>query len=209
MKSKQSLVIAAAAFSLSLVSCDKPASETATSTPTPQPTVLPTATPATPTPVVATPTPTPVVVVPAVVVPSPSVAVVVATPVPTPGPLTDATALSGELDKTTLAGRSAELAGLKVGPLVGDRAFYVVIGAEAKKMLVILDKKLDEGAADANLKILPGQTITVVGVIEKLPLAPEVAERFGVRGKEADALKTETIYLHANAVTVTQGPATR
>ena len=155
-------------------------------TATPAPTVAPT-----PTPVLATPTPTPVPV--AVVTPSPAATIVPATP----GPVSDAGALAEALDKTTLVDRPADLTGLKVDSLVGDRAFYVTLGTPAKRMLVILDKKLNDGAADALLKIFPGQTLTIKGVIEKLPLAPEVAERFGVRGSETEGLKGDAIFLHA------------
>ena len=223
------VVASAALLSWTLAACDRNVPSAATPTPVPEATATPTPTPiSTPTPM---PTPTPVAVVtPAPAVPVPVVAAPTPMPVPAtavvaPGaspaatttpsgsgdatpalPVSDAAMLVGELDKPTLIGRRAELTDLKVESLVGDRAFYVLPGGSTRRMLVILDRKLNEGAADAELKILPGQTLNIRGLIEKLPDTEEVASRFGVEGEEADALKGEAIYLHADQVTVTKEP---
>ncbi len=157
-------------------------------------TVAPTATPLL--------SPSPSASTAAVTIPSPTP---VASVPPLP-PVTDNGMLAGELSTPTLIGRNAEVNELKVDWLVGDRAFYVVIDGTNRRMLVILDTKLNKGAADAELKILPGQTLTVRGVIEKLPDAQELADKWGVRGKETDPLKGQIIYLHADKVTINKGP---
>ncbi len=114
--------------------------------------------------------------------------------------------LANELDKPTLVGRSAELSGLKTDRLVGDRAFYVTVGGSNRRMLVILDRKLDDGAAEKALQIKPGQTVNVRGRIERLPDSQEVTSRFGVSSEEAEALKQSAIYLHAEQVKITSEP---
>ena len=203
-----------ALVALVLSGCDRSKEKEATPSPTPEPTAtstpLPNATPsltATPVAVLTTPMPaaSPVALVTGNAAASP-------TPLPSVPPLppvTDPAILSGELNAPTFIGRRADLAALKVDWLVGDRAFYVEVGDSNRRMLVILDTKLNQGAADAGLKILPGQTLSIQGVIEKLPGEQEIADKWGVRGKETEPLKGEIIYLHADHVVIDKGPGAK
>ena len=112
--------------------------------------------------------------------------------------------LSNELDNPTLITRRADLRNMKVDRLVSNRAFYVVLDDSTQHLLVVLAPALSEGATGAQFKLLPSQMLMIQGRLNKLPDAKQAAEKWGVRGHEAELLKNASLYLYAEQVTITK-----
>lgn len=111
-------------------------------------------------------------------------------------PLSDVTQFTGATDRATLIGRKVKLTDVKVLRVITDRAYFVG-GSDEQKMLVLLDKGMDAGAGPQRVNIMPGGTVSLTGVLEKVP-NPEIAqEQYGLSKANFDAIGKEDVYLHA------------
>ncbi len=111
-------------------------------------------------------------------------------------PLSDVTQFTGATDRATLIGRKVKLTNVKVLRVITDRAYFVG-GSDEQKMLVLLDKGMDAGAGPQRVNIEPGGTVSLTGVLEKVP-NPEIAqEQYGLSKPNFDAIGKEDVYLHA------------
>ena len=118
--------------------------------------------------------------------------------------ITDYAMLTGAADKQTLVGKRVNLKNLKVLSVPGDRTFYVGDN-EGQKIFVVLDEvKTPNTAIEGRYDITAGQTVSLNGIIEKMPSVAEAKQRFGrlMDEKELNKLKDQPILLHVSAVDV-------
>jgi hypothetical protein len=120
---------------------------------------------------------------------------------PPPGPVTDLTTITGEPNKQPLVGRQVWLIDTKVREVVGDRAFWIG-RSNGQQVFAVLEAEEDAGAAGLELDIGEGQTLTVTGVIEKLPSAEEAQQQWGLSEADTAELKNGEIYLSIEGVSV-------
>ena len=113
-------------------------------------------------------------------------------------PLSDVTQLTGATDRMALVGRKVKLTDVKVLRVITDRAYFVG-ASDTQQMLVLLDKGMGDsaGAGPQRVNIVPGGTVSLTGVLEKVP-NPEIAqEQYGLGSANYDAIGKEQVYLHA------------
>lgn len=112
----------------------------------------------------------------------------------------DVDAITGSADRTDFVGRSANLSEATVVRVISDRAFTV--GSDrSKELFVMLDDKLDAGAAESRVRIEAGERLTLVGNLEAPPSPETMAERYrGLSAAETSELRAQDVYLHAVSV---------
>ncbi len=112
-------------------------------------------------------------------------------------PLSDVVAFATAADPLTLVGRKAKLTDVPVQKVISDRAFFVGAGPQ-QQMLVLLDKGITNGPDAAKAAaIRAGQTVSLTGIIEKLPTQEAVNQAYGVGGPDFAAIQDQKAYLHA------------
>ena len=111
-------------------------------------------------------------------------------------PLSDVTQFTGATDRATLIGRKVKLTDVKVLRVITDRAYFVG-GSDEQKMLVLLDKGMDAGAGPQRVNIMPNGTVSLTGVLEKVPNPEMAQEQYGLSKPNFDAIGKEDVYLHA------------
>lgn len=156
--------------------------------------------------------------------PSPNVAVSPTTPPPSPppnatvspttpaaspdptadtatAPITDVVAIVTTPDKQSLVNKQAQLTNVPVQSVIADRTFWAG-PSNNQRLLVVLDEALDTGGTEKRLDINAGQTLTINGLIRRLPTTAEAQKQWGLSATEASALENEQIYLQAQQVTI-------
>lgn len=99
-----------------------------------------------------------------------------------------------------MAGNWARLSDVKVLDLVSDRGFWVGEGTN-RRLFAVLAPALDRGEAEHLVQVKPGQTVTLIGVIEKMPPREEILHRWKtIDNREADALAREPVYLLVRSI---------
>lgn len=112
-------------------------------------------------------------------------------------PLSDVVAFATAADPLTLVGRKAKLTDVPIQKVISDRAFFVGAGPR-QQMLVLLDKGITNGPDAAKAAaIRAGQTVSLTGIIEKLPTQEAVSQTYGVGGPDYAAIQDQKAYLHA------------
>lgn len=112
-------------------------------------------------------------------------------------PLSDVVAFATAADPLTLVGRKAKLTDVPIQKVISDRAFFVGAGPQ-QQMLVLLDKGITNGPDAAKAAaIRAGQTVSLTGIIEKLPTQEAVNQTYGVGGPDYAAIQGQKAYLHA------------
>ena len=154
--------------------------------------------------VVVSPSPTaPVVTAPPTVVivsPSPTAPVVTApTVVTTTEPITDVVAIATTQDQQSLVNRQVQLTNTPVQSVIGDRTFWVG-PSNTQQMLVVLDEALDSGSTEKRLAVKAGQTLTINGLLRPMPNTADAQKQWGLSAAEAEALKSQKVYLQASQV---------
>lgn len=112
-------------------------------------------------------------------------------------PLTDVNAMTTAREPAALAGRRAQLSGVIVQRVLSDRVFVVGNGA-GQEVLVVLDEKLDRGAAEQRVVVKAAQTVALDGVVERSPGAGATAR--GLNEADSAALRGQPIYLLAQSI---------
>ncbi len=115
--------------------------------------------------------------------------------------ITDVGVYASTADKLTLAGREAELNGLRVARVVGPRTFTVASGSD--EIYVMLDDESARGVGTQG-KINIGKTLNLTGRFERLQAA-EISDisnnRFrALTEQERAFLKNTPIFLQANRI---------
>lgn len=154
-----------------------------------------------PSPTIAvSPSPNVVVVSPTTAVsPSPNVVVVSPTTTPATAPITDVVVIASAPDQQSLVNRQVQFANVPVESVIGDRTFWVGSGNN-ERLLVVLDEALDSGSNEKALAVKAGQTLTMNGIVRKMPSAADAEKQWGLSAAEADSLKNQRVYLQASQV---------
>lgn len=154
-----------------------------------------------PSPTIAvSPSPNVVVVSPtATVSPSPNVVVVSPTATTASEPITDVVVIASAPDQQALVNRQVQFANVPVQSVIGDRTFWVGSGTN-ERLLVVLDEALDSGNTEKALDINAGQTLTMNGIVRRMPSAADAQKQWGLSAAEADSLKNQRVYLQASQV---------
>lgn len=157
-----------------------------------------------PSPTIAvSPSPNVVVVSPTTAVsPSPNVVVVsptTTTTTTTTEPITDVVVIASAPDQQSLVNRQVQFANVPVQSVIGDRTFWVGSGNN-ERLLVVLDEALDSGNTEKALDVNAGQTLTMNGIVRRMPSAADAQKQWGLSAAEADSLKNQRVYLQASQV---------
>lgn len=157
----------------------------------------------TPNVVVVSPSPTtPVATAPSVIVVSPSPTIPVSaapTVVTTTEPITDIVAVTTTQNQQSLVDRQVQLTSTPVQSVVGDRTFWVG-PSNTQQMFVVLDEALDSGSTEKRLDVNAGQMLTINGLIRPMPGVADAQKQWGLSAAEAEALKSQKVYLQASQV---------
>lgn len=153
--------------------------------------------------VVVSPSPTtPVATAPSVVVVSPSPTIPASTTptvVTTTEPITDVVVIATTQDQQSLVNRQVQLTNTPVQSVIGDRTFWVG-PSNTQQMLVVLDEALDSGSTEKRLDVNQGQTLTINGLLRPMPNTADAQKQWGLSAAEAEALKSQKVYLQASQV---------
>ena len=153
--------------------------------------------------IAASPSPNVVVVSPTTAVsPSPNVVVVSPTTTTTTTasePITDVVVIASAPDQQALVNRQVQFANVPVQSVIGDRTFWVGSGNN-ERLLVVLDEALDSGNTERALDVNAGQTLTMNGIVRRMPSAADAQKQWGLSAAEADSLKNQRVYLQASQV---------
>ncbi len=153
--------------------------------------------------VVVSPSPTtPVATAPSVVIISPSPTIPASTAptvVTTTEPITDVVVVTTTQDQQSLVNRQVQLTNTPVQSVTGDRTFWVG-PSNTQQMLVVLDEALDSGSTEKRLDVNAGQTLTINGLIRPMPNMADAQKQWGLSAAEAEALKSQKVYLQASQV---------
>lgn len=154
--------------------------------------------------IAASPSPNVVVVSPTTAVsPSPNVVVVSPTTTTTTTtasePITDVVVIASAPDQQSLVNRQVQFANVPVQSVIGDRTFWVGSGNN-ERLLVVLDEALDSGNTEKALDVNAGQTLTMNGIVRRMPSAADAQKQWGLSAAEADSLKNQRVYLQASQV---------
>jgi len=153
--------------------------------------------------IAASPSPNVVVVSPTTAVsPSPNVVVVSPTTTTTTTasePITDVVVIASAPDQQSLVNRQVQFANVPVQSVIGDRTFWVGSGNN-ERLLVVLDEALDSGNTERALDVNAGQTLTMNGIVRRMPSAADAQKQWGLSAAEADSLKNQRVYLQASQV---------
>ena len=116
--------------------------------------------------------------------------------------LTDMLVVVNDENQAALAGRSALSANVRVQSVVGDRGFW--IGPDQTQQLFVVMNEGNVGQAEGQIQVEPGQTLTLNGVIEKLPPLDQAPAEWGLDASSGEALANQQVYLQANQVVAGQ-----
>lgn len=120
------------------------------------------------------------------------------------GRITDVAAIIGASDTESLIGRRVELDRVQVQAVASEAAFWVGPSAD-DQVFVVLEEDESEGPAEGELDVDPGQTVSLVGVMRKLP--SEAKQRWGLSDNEVAQLQGEKVFVRARRVTAAPSPA--
>ena len=96
-----------------------------------------------------------------------------------------------------MIGRKAKLTGVTVQKVITDRAFFVGPSPQ-QQMLVLLDKGMNAGASGAaKVTVATGHPVSLIGVVEKLPMQEAVNQTSGVSAADYASIQDQKAYLHA------------
>lgn len=113
--------------------------------------------------------------------------------------ITDVNAYASTPDKSTLAGKAAEIRNVRVARLLSDRVFTVTSGAG--EMFAMLDENLDTGNRESNVRLQPGQTVSLSGSFQNVPNDQIRDERRrNLNAREFAQMKGQQVYLHVTNV---------
>ncbi len=154
-----------------------------------------------PSPTIAvSPSPNVVVVSPTTPVsPSPNVVVVSPTTTTASEPITDVVVIASAPDQQSLVNRQVQFANVPVQSVIGDRTFWVGSGNN-ERLLVVLDEALDSGNTEKALDVNAGQTLTMNGIVRRMPSTADAQKQWGLSAAEANSLKDQRVYLQASQV---------
>lgn len=100
-----------------------------------------------------------------------------------------------------MIGRGVRLTRVHVFDVISDRGFWVDSG-RSRRIFVVLDRALNQGALEHIVNIRKGQILNLNGIIEAMPDRSEALRRWTIDEREADQLMKEPAYLHVNGVSV-------
>ena len=153
--------------------------------------------------IAASPSPNVVIVSPTTAVsPSPNVVVVSPTTTTTTTatePITDVVVIASAPDQQSLVNRQVQFANVPVQSVIGDRTFWVGSGNN-ERLLVVLDEALDSGNTERALDVNAGQTLTMNGIVRRMPNAADAQKQWGLSATEANSLQNQRVYLQASQV---------
>lgn len=110
--------------------------------------------------------------------------------------VTDVNVFGSAVDKKSLEGRDVELQNVSVKRVLSDRVFTVTAGTD--EMFVMLDNRLNTGAAEEAIQTRPGQMVNLSGNFQGVP-DEQTKEELGrgLNQQEYQQMKGQQIYLHA------------
>ena len=116
----------------------------------------------------------------------------------TGSPITDMLVVANDRNPATYVGRPASFANVKVQSVVGDRGFW--IGPNADQQLFVVIDEANVGQTENRVQVVAGQTLTLNGVIQKLPPLDQAPREWGLNASNSAALANQQVYLHASQV---------
>lgn len=112
-------------------------------------------------------------------------------------PLSNVETFASTPDPTTLIGERAKLINVPVQQVLSDRAFFVGPSAQ-QRMLVLLDKGMDAGAAAGNkVTIAVGQPVSLTGIVAAMPTQEAISQEYQISGGNYTVIENQKAYLHA------------
>lgn len=113
--------------------------------------------------------------------------------------ITDVNTYASTPDKSTLVGKAAEMRNVKVARLLSDRVFTVTSGAG--EIFAMLDENLDTGSRESNVRLQPGQTVSLSGSFQNVPNDQIRDERRrNLNAREFAQMKNQQVYLHVTSI---------
>jgi hypothetical protein len=106
-------------------------------------------------------------------------------------PLTDMLTITND-GNAAYVGRQASFADVQVLNVSSDRAFWV--GPDMQQQLLVVNE------SDGAVQVVPGQTVTVDGVIERLPAIDQAPDEWGLTAADGAALASQQVFLRARQV---------
>lgn len=118
------------------------------------------------------------------------------------GALTDMLSVVNDGNQAAYVGRPASFANVNVQSVVGDRGFW--IGPNATQQLFVVIDEANVGVAENRVQVVPGQTLTLGGVIQRLPPLDQAPPEWGLNASNSAALANQQVYLQATQVVAGQ-----
>lgn len=118
-------------------------------------------------------------------------------------PITDVTVLSAPNNSQTLTNRRVNLSKVTVQSVVSDQGFW--IGNGTPQIFVVLNPALDSGSAEETIQIREGQVLDLAGTLRPMPNQTQAQLQWKLNETEAQALKSQLLYLQADKVSFQQG----
>ena len=123
-------------------------------------------------------------------------------PVVSAPPLTDLSSIAGASDKLSLAGRKAQFTNVTVQSVVGDKTFWIGPSKDKQLFVVLNEQPSPNKTVEGQVNVNPGQTVTVTGVIKKLPSMAEARKQWQLSDANSTTLANQQIYLAADHVDI-------
>ncbi len=103
----------------------------------------------------------------------------------------------GKPDKLDdLIDKRAELKGLTVLDVVGDKTFWVGRDAKERSLVYLEEEKRPGQAVEGDIDVRAGQVVDVYAAITKFPSPEQIQRQWDLTPAALEAIKRETVYLY-------------
>ena len=103
----------------------------------------------------------------------------------------------GNSDKLDdLVGKHAELRGLRVLEVVGDKTFWIGRDAKERILVYLEEEKVPGRAAEGGVAVRTGQVVDLYGAITRLPSPEQIRRQWDLTPSAFEALRREKVYLY-------------
>jgi hypothetical protein len=115
--------------------------------------------------------------------------------------ITDMLTIVNAQNPTSYVGQPATFANVQVQSVSGDRAFWV--GPNPNQQLFVAIDDATAGRSENQIQVAPGQSVTLSGVIQKIPSAGQIPPDWGLNVGNGTA-PNQQVYLQAQQVRATR-----